>query len=98
MRTMTATLIVASLLTVFAPVAAAEPQCLEVYPWSELCEGDVGGFIGAFGLLDCGKDCISFSTGGPSVDCIQAVPYSYLCSGDIDKFLAYYLGDGLALS
>ena len=27
-----------------APAAEARPQCLQVYPWSELCEGRVGSF------------------------------------------------------
>ncbi|HEX2021356.1 MAG TPA: hypothetical protein VHH36_01475 [Candidatus Thermoplasmatota archaeon] len=26
------------------PSVDARPQCLQVYPWSELCEGDVEGF------------------------------------------------------
>ena len=32
------------------PVAAAAPDgpdCVQVYPWSKLCQGDVGGFIEA---------------------------------------------------
>jgi hypothetical protein len=52
-----ASLVIASL-AVAAPAAAAEPcvkgicaperHCLEVYPWSRLCEGDVAGFLDAF--------------------------------------------------
>lgn len=96
MRFFTATLIAASLLTVFVPVASAEPQCLEVYPWSKLCEGDVAGFVDSFGILSCElKECVTLTSANPlpQPDCIQAVPYSYLCSGDVETFLAYYLGD-----
>lgn len=98
MRILSAALLAASLLTAFAPIAAAEPQCLEVYPWSKLCEGDVAGFVDGLRILGCNvSECISIesSAGGPSVDCIQAVPYSYLCSGDVDKFVAYYVGSGV---
>ncbi|MEA3202250.1 MAG: hypothetical protein QOE90_3678 [Thermoplasmata archaeon] len=28
-----------------APAAEAGPQCIEVYPWSDLCHGDVSGFL-----------------------------------------------------
>lgn len=28
-----------------APAAEARPQCLQVYPWSELCQGRVGSFV-----------------------------------------------------
>lgn len=28
--------------------AAAEPECIQVYPWSELCQGDVVGFLEAY--------------------------------------------------
>lgn len=39
----TAALVLATLAV--APAAEARPQCLQVYPWSELCEGDVGSFV-----------------------------------------------------
>jgi hypothetical protein len=88
-------LVFASLL--FAPTASAGPDCIQVYPWSKLCEGDVGGFLCAEHLcptyappalpLPCDvKDCVR-------VDCIQAIPWSYLCSGNVEAFLAYYLHD-----
>jgi hypothetical protein len=91
MRTIIAAATVLSLLAVALPGAAAEPQCLQVYPWSELCEGDVGGFLEGMGVgtdLPCsGKDCVS----PPPVECIQAQPWSDLCGGDVVGFVCYYL-------
>lgn len=43
MRILLVTLAVLSLLLVAAPVQA-KPECVQVYPWSELCDGDVEGF------------------------------------------------------
>jgi hypothetical protein len=79
----------------FAPTASARPECLQVYPWSKLCEGDVGGFLCAEGLcpasapptLPCEpKRCVQ-------LDCIQVIPWSYLCEGNVQAFLGYYLHD-----
>jgi hypothetical protein len=40
----------------FAPAhAEARPQCLQVYPWSELCEGDLGGFFGGVCIRGAGQ-------------------------------------------
>lgn len=72
----------------FAPTASARPQCIEVYPWSELCQGDVGGFLCAMNACPT----VASPTGGPHVDCIQAIPWSYLCSGNLQAFVEYYTG------
>ena len=38
------TLVIATLLaaaTMFVPAGSAGPDCLQVYPWSKLCEGEL---------------------------------------------------------
>lgn len=56
------------------PVASARPECLQVYPWSELCQGDVDGFLCAMRLCvelacDSLRDCVAIfepvCPGGP---------------------------------
>src|SRR5581483_6440062 len=97
MRLAVATLLSLAFVTVlFAPAASAGPvNCLEVYPWSKLCEGDVGGFLCAEHL------CPTYAPPAPPtlctvpdcvhVDCIHVVPWSYLCSGNVQGFVDYYL-------
>lgn len=86
MRTPILILTTISLLALALPVASAappEPQCLQVYPWSELCQGDVDGFLGA--VLPCDvKDCVQ-------VECLQVYPWSELCGGDVFGFVCYYV-------
>ncbi len=85
-------LIVASMLfaaTIVLPVASAEPQCLQVYPWSKLCQGDVGGFLCAMNV--CPSAGPAPAPELPHVDCIQVIPWSYLCSGNVRAFVGYYL-------
>lgn len=55
-----ATIVAASLV----PAASARPQCIQVYPWSELCEGDLDGFLCAMRVcveLACDdlQDCLA---------------------------------------
>ena len=91
MRTPVVLLVSAALLSL-VPVAASEPQCLQVYPWSELCQGDVVGFVNAVSPCDL-DECVTLSPpGGPTLDCIQVVPWSYLCSGNVEAFVEYYTG------
>ena len=56
------------------PTASARPECLQVYPWSELCEGDVQGFLCAMHACvelacDSLRDCLAIfepvCPGGP---------------------------------
>ena len=93
MRIVLATLTAISLVALLAPTAAAvEPQCLQVYPWSELCEGDVEGFLRAYGIETvepCLKNCVPPIE--PGAECIQVYPWSALCSGDVGAFVCYYV-------
>ena len=79
--------------TAIVPTAAAGPDCVQVYPWSELCEGDVVGFVNAVSPCDV-DECVTLTSAEswPPVDCIQVVPWSYLCSGNVQAFVEYYTG------
>ena len=75
----------------FTPVASAGgPECLQVYPWSELCQGDVGGFLEGMGITPAIRPLPEPNL--PHVDCVQVYPWSELCEGDVGAFVAYYVG------
>ena len=67
---------------VLPAVATAEPQCLQVYPWSRLCEGDVRGFLEGMGV---------------TVHCIAVDPWWQLCTGNVDGFVAWVVGQAAPL-
>ena len=68
--------------TAVVPTASAAQPCPDVYPYSELCQGDVGGFVR--GVL-CGHDyCFH-------VDCITVDPWYQLCQGNVGGFVGWWL-------
>lgn len=88
MRTTMLLATVLSLLTFALPVAAAEPACVEVYPWSELCQGDVQGFLKGMGVEPCLDAC---ARAPPPVECVQVYPWSELCDGNVVNFVCYWV-------
>lgn len=85
MRTFTlATLLLLAVAVPLVPAASAsEPNCLQVYPWSEFCNGNADVKCNPF-------YCIR------EPECIQVEPWSRLCGGDVVGFISYYvqLDDG----
>jgi hypothetical protein len=87
---MSALLVSATFLTILVPVASAGPDCVMVYPWSELCQGDVEGFVDAVSPCDLDLDCVSTTEGFPGgyePNCLQVYPWSELCQGDVPGFI-----------
>lgn len=69
MRTLlVATMLLAATLAVVAPADAGTcvkntvcvpADCIQVYPWSELCGGNVGGFVAYYLEQLCGGSCFA---------------------------------------
>lgn len=81
------TLSIAFLTLLATPGASAGPQCIEVYPWSDLCHGDVSGFV-----CDMHVACLDGLQATPPVNCFEVIPWSYLCEGNVQAFVEYYVG------
>lgn len=104
MRTLLVSLTAISLLLVVAPATEARPECLQVYPWSELCQGDLEGFQEAVVDDDvCYQEpshvtrcydltqTVGVRAGLPKPQCLQVYPWSELCEGDVGAFTCYFL-------
>ncbi len=60
------------------------PACPQVYPWSELCQGDAAGFVEA--VLE-GYPSIDVDVAPDGLVCAQVYPWSELCQGDVEGFV-----------
>lgn len=79
-----------------------EMACIQSYPHSELCEGDVAAFACYYvACQTLARDPHAYSDAQvqtPGLSCVQVYPWSELCSGDAEGFLCYYAGcdDGVS--